>query len=602
MNRRLLKLLAMLAVLGLFAAACSSGDDGDGEGDVAVEADEPTDAPEGTEPADGETPMDTETPMDSETPMETEMTEPEGGEAPSGERVSIHIGQPESLTPANNTESEGSQVISALFTMLVDYDPETNEPVMANAESIETEDNQTYTVTLKEGWTFHDGTPVTAQSYVDAWNYAALGPNAQSTSGFFVPIAGYDDLQCGTVTETNEEGEEEDVADCDGAPPAAETMSGLTIDSDTQFTIELTEPEAFFITRLGYNAYAPVPESFYDDPEAFDRAPVGNGPFMMAGEWQDDVAIETDAYPEYGGDEQAQVAGLEFRIYADVNTAVTDLIAGNLDFVNEVPPEQWDQVISEVPNNDTAESSSINYIGFPTYAPPFDNPDLRAALSMAIDREAITEGIFNGLRQPANNILAPVIPGYEEQVCDNWTYDPEQAAELYEQAGGIEGPLEVWFNEGAAHDVWIDAVITQWEANLGLDSSQVSFQQLPFAEYLELADTQQFTGPFRLGWGMDYPHPQNYLQILLQLTADEGGNNATFWTNDEYSSKIDEALAVADVEESLPTWQEAAAIACSEAPVAPMFYGLNNYAWNDTISNVSVDAFANLDYTAVTTN
>lgn len=540
-------------------------------------------------------------PSGTDDPSATASGDASAAPTASGERVSSYLGQPESLTPTNNTESEGNAVLNALFTMLIDYDPETNEPVMANAESIETEDNQTYTVTLKDGWTFHDGTPVTSESYVNAWNYAAYGPNAQSVAGFFAPIAGYGDLQCGTKTEPDEEtGEDTEVADCDGSPPAAEGLSGLTVNSDTEFTVELTEPEAFFITRLGYASYAPLPEVFYDDPAAYDRMPIGNGPFMMASEWQDDVVIETDTYPDYAGDDAATIGGIEFRIYADVNTAITDLIAGDLDLVDAVPPEQWEQVTSEVPNSDTSESSSITYVGFPTYQAPYDNPTLRAALSMAIDREAITEGIFNGLRQPAYNILAPVIPGYEDEVCDAWNYDPEMAKQLFDEAGGLDGPIDFWFNEGAAHDVWVDAVVTQWEANLGIDAGNVTFQSSQFAEYLETVDSQSMTGPFRLGWGMDYPHPQNYLQILLELTADEGGNNGSFWKNEDYSAKIQEALAVPDVEESLPIWQEANDIACSEAPVIPMFYGLNSYAWNDGISDVKVDAFSNILWSQMT--
>jgi oligopeptide transport system substrate-binding protein len=588
------RLLGALLVSSLVLAGCSDG----GGTDVETTEDDAGAATEDEAGAATEDEAGAATEDEAGAPTEDEAAGGEDGAA-SGERVSTYIGQPESLTPTNNTESEGNAVLSALFTMLIGYDSETNEPVMANAESIETEDNQTYVVTLKEGWTFHDGTPVTAESYVNAWNYAAFGPNAQSTAAFFAPIQGYDELQCGTAP--GEDGEE--VADCEGSPPTAETLSGLVVDSDTQFTVTLAEPEAFFITRLGYPAYAPLPESFYEDPAAFDRAPVGNGPFMMSGEWEDDVQILTDAFPDYQGDDKPSISGIEFRIYADVNTAITDLVAGNLDIVDLVPAEQFEQVEQSVPNTATSDSSSINYIGFPNYAPPFDDPQLRAALSMAIDREAITEGIFNGLREPAANILAPVIPGYEEEVCENWTYNPERAVELFEEAGGAEalsGGIEFWFNEGAAHDVWVDAVITQWEQVLGIDSSQVTFQQLPFAEYLEIADTQGFTGPFRLGWGMDYPHPQNYLQILLEITAPEGGNNATFWTNEEFSAKIQEALAFSDVEESLPTWQEAAEIACNDAPVAPMFYTSNTYAWNDTVGDVFVNAFGNVEWSQVT--
>ena len=603
-TKQLQRLLGLLMFSVLVIAGCSGGDDdGDTEVEDAAEdaeatADEAMD--EAMDEATDEEAMDEE---EDDEAMDEEEPADEGAAAEPGERVTIQLGQPESLTPINNTESEGSQVLAGVFEQLINYDAENNlEPMMANAESIETEDNQTYTVTLKEGWTFHDGTPVTADSYVNAWNYAAFTPNAQSVAGFFAPIAGYEDVQCGTVED--EEGEE--VANCDDAPPAAETMSGLTVDSETQFTIELTEPEAFFITRLGYNAYSPLPEVFYDDPAAFDRMPIGNGPLMMASEWQDDIVIETDVYSDYAGDNASSV-GVEFIIFADINTGVTDLTAGDLDIVNRVPPEIWEDTISQVPNSETYEDSGINYIGFPTYDDRFSDPQIRAALSMAIDRETITEGIFGGLREPAGNILSPVIPGYQETIdgCDNWTFNPELAAEMFEAAGGAElfaDGLDVWFNEGGGHDLWVTDVVNQWEANLGISAGNVTFQQLPFAEYLELADGAQFTGPFRLGWGMDYPHPQNYLQILLELTAPEGGNNATFWTNDEYSATIAEALLVPDVEESLPLWEDAAALACSEAPVAPMFYSVNAVAWNDTVDGVFVDAFGVIDYSQLTKN
>ncbi len=591
-DKPLLRLLAALAAFALLVAACG----GDDAADEEAESEDSTEEVEAT---------DEDTAEEADAADEDEAMEEDEGDGDSDGRVSTYIGQPESLTPINNTESEGSAVIAALFDTLIDYDPATNEPVFTNAESITTEDNQTYVVTLKEGYTFHDGTPVTAQSYVDTWNYAAYAPNAQSVAGFYAPIAGYGDMQCGTKTETNDEGEDEEVADCEGAPPAAETLSGLTVDSDTQFTITLEAPEPFFLTRLGYNAYAPLPQAFFDDPDGFDRAPIGNGPFMMNGEWEDDVEILTDAYADYAGDNPAQVEGVDFIIFADTNTAVTSLIAGEIDIHDAVPPEQWANVTSQMSNFDQSASSSINYIGFPTYAAPWDNADLRAAISMAIDREAITTGIFEGQRQPAFNILAPVIPGYSETVCDEWTYNPELAAERFEAAGGLDAvgdSLDIWFNEGGGHDLWMDAVITQLEQNLGIPADSVTFQQLPFAEYLEIADGAQFTGPFRLGWGMDYPHPQNYLQILLELTSEEGGNNATFWKDDAYSAKIAEALAVPDVEASIPVWEEANAIACAAAPVAPMFYGQNSYAWSDNVSGVAVNAFGQLDYTALKSN
>ncbi len=96
----------------------------------------------------------------------------------------------------------------------------------------------TWTIELNEGWTFHDGTPVTAKSYVDAWNYTALSTNAYGASYFFENVKGYDELQA-----------------ADGAEPAATTMSGLEAVNDTTISVELKEPFAIFPVTLGYTAF-----------------------------------------------------------------------------------------------------------------------------------------------------------------------------------------------------------------------------------------------------------------------------------------------------------------------------------------------------------
>ena len=116
-----------------------------------------------------------------------------GTEASSGGEFSIYIGEPENpLVPGNTNESEGSQVVEALWTGLVEYGDDSSVQYTGVAESIESEDATTWTVTLKDGWTFHDGTPVTAESFVNAWNYTALSTNAQGGSYFFSNIEGYD--------------------------------------------------------------------------------------------------------------------------------------------------------------------------------------------------------------------------------------------------------------------------------------------------------------------------------------------------------------------------------------------------------------------------
>jgi len=121
-----------------------------------------------------------------------------GGSATEGQQggtFSFYNGEPNHLIPQNDYESAGTQAFQGLWTRLVDFDPTTFKPVPAQADSIDvSSDGLTYTIKIKPGWTFHDGTPVTAQSYVDAWNYTAYGPNGYILNFFFDKIEGYDAL------------------------------------------------------------------------------------------------------------------------------------------------------------------------------------------------------------------------------------------------------------------------------------------------------------------------------------------------------------------------------------------------------------------------
>src|SRR3954464_2338231 len=116
-----------------------------------------------------------------------------------GGTFSMFIGEPENpLVPGDTTEDQGNQVISSLWTGLVQYDDKGGVAYTGVADSITSDDSTTWTVALKDRWTFHDGTPVTASSFVDAWNYTAYSPNAQAASYFFANVVGYGDLQAPT--------------------------------------------------------------------------------------------------------------------------------------------------------------------------------------------------------------------------------------------------------------------------------------------------------------------------------------------------------------------------------------------------------------------
>ncbi len=506
---------------------------------------------------------------------------------------STYIAEPEHLTPTTSNESEGIAVLRALFKGLVDYDVRTSAWRPQVAESIESDDGGlTWTITLKDGWTFHNGEPVTANSFVNAWNFGAYGPNAQQNNSFYRNFAGYEDLN-------PEEGE-----------PAAETLSGVQVVDDLTFTVELNSADPQLPVQLGYAAYFPLPEAFFEggttaeeQVAAFDESPIGNGAFMVDGVWEHNVQIKTVWYPDYAGDDPPQSAGITFQIYADQLTAYNDLLAGNLDVMDSLPSEQVASARVEFGDRlQESSTTSFNYLGFPSYHPQVggDNKELRQALSMAIDRELITSTVLEGTRAPAFSVIPPSLPGHRASVCENWEYNPDLAKERYDAAGGFTGTMTIWFNSGAGHDDWVEAVSNMWRETLGVE--EIVFEQLPFAEYLPVIDAQDITGPFRLGWGMDYPSPQNFLEPLFaSYNAAPVGSNNTVYASDEFDNLVaaGNAAAVGGIEAAIPDYQAAEDVLCEDVPVAPMFFGLNIFAHSERVADVYVDAFSDINYTEI---
>ena len=507
-------------------------------------------------------------------------SEPTAGEdEQTGGSFSVQINDPENpLVPGNTTESEGNQVLKALFTPLVGYDLETTEVTYdAVAESIESEDNKVWTVTLKDGWTFHDGTPVTAESFVKSWNYTANAANAQGASYFFSNIEGYSDEN------------------------PAEELSGLEVVDDTTFEVTLAEPFAQFPLTVGYAAFAPLPESFFTDPEAFGKKPIGNGPFKADGEFVPAQGITVSRYDDYAGEDTPIADSVEFRVIPDINTAYNELLANNLDVVRpSIPPELIGTAKDELGERFIErEAAGFEYVGFPTYDPRFEDKRVRQAFSMAVDRKAITDAIFSGARQPAYDVIPPVIDGHREDACKYCQYEPDEAKSLLAETDfDTSEPVDLWFNAGAGHDQTIQAVGNQLQKNLGITYRLRG--DLEFAEYLPLQDKKGMTGPFRLAWGMDYPSPQNFLQPLFSKSAlPPNGSNSAFYDNPEFDELIAKGNVADDNEEAIELYQQADDLLLEDMPVMPLFFRATQGAHSENVEDVQFDAFQDVVLTRV---
>ncbi|MGN6576900.1 MAG: peptide ABC transporter substrate-binding protein, partial [Nocardioides sp.] len=445
----------------------------------------------------------------------------------------------------------------------------------AVAASIESDDQKTWTITLKDGWTFHNGEPVDAASYVRAWNAGAYSPNAYGNSYFFENIVGYDDLQ----------------APEDGGEPKATEMSGLKIVDDHTFTVELKSPFSQFPLTVGYTAFYPLPKAYEDDPKAFEEQPIGNGPFQMDGSWKHNREIKVKRYDNYAG-AKAKSENVTFAIYSDVNTAYNDLLAGNLDVMDAIPPERLADAKAQFGDRFIQRpSSSFTYIGFPLYDKAFSDVRLRKAISMAIDREAIIKAIFNGSLKPAKSVVSPVVAGSRGDPCgESCSYDPDKAKQLYDAAGGYDGTLTLWFNSGAGHEDWMESVSNQLRSNLGI--KDIKFKSLEFAEYLQLLDAEKVTGPFRLGWVMDYPSPQNYLEPIYSTS---GSSNNFGYSNKKVDALIEKGNQAPTIDEGIEFYQQAEDQILSDMPNIPMWFGQVQAAHSDRVSNVVIDAFTRVN-------
>jgi oligopeptide transport system substrate-binding protein len=479
-----------------------------------------------------------------------------------GGELRVQIGEPRHLTSTNSGESEGSAVMRAIYTGLIDYGAN-YKITNVIADSIKSDDNKTWTIKIKSGWKFHNGEPVDADAFIRAWNTAAYEPNAQGATAFFDRIDGYADLQ--------------------GDAPKAKEMSGLKKVDDTTFTVTLKEPFAIFPLMLGYVAFMPMAKACAADLKACDEKPIGNGPFMMDGAWEHKQQIKVVRYPDYAGT-KAHLDRLTFKIYDKLDTAYNDYLAGNIDLMRNLPPAKVPEARAKFGDRLIEQPSpAFTYVGFPLYQDAFKNKKIRQALSMAIDRKPIIDAVFQGRFTPAKSFAPPDFPGGKDGTCKYCDFNPDKAKALLAEAGGWPAgkKLELWFNAGAGHEVWMQAVGDQIKKNLGIDYELKG--QLQFAEYLETADAHKFTGLFRLGWSPDYPANENYLKPLY---GTDGSSNNTTFSNPDFDSKISGGDQAKSIDEAGKLYQQAEDIAGEEMPVIPMWFGKSSVTYAETVTNV----------------
>lgn len=490
--------------------------------------------------------------------------------------LSLGIEPQRGLIPAETVESAGHQVLDTMFTGLIEYNSQAIPVYSGHAKKIDVSaDAREFTVHLKPGWKFHDGTPVTSKSYVRAWNYVVQTHAANSH--YFNTLSGYADVY---------EDEEK---------PSKKTISGLEVIDDDTFKITLDKSFREFLKLLGYAAFYPLPESFYDDPRTFGQRPIGNGPWRAMEKFRAGEGILLERNPDFAGAVKPKADQLELRVFAGPDEAYLAAKNNTLD-VAAVPSASFGKYAQDFPDRNVLKDSSlIEYIIIPMYDSRFKDKRARQALSLALDRKAI---IGTGSHRPADSLLSPVIPGYREGACKHCTQDIAKAKELLAASGfDTSKPVELWFNKTSDWSARAPKIAKQLKDNLGI--TVTPRPNLSFGELLDKMGTGNAGGLNRYGWVMDYPSAHNY---LAPMYSTGGGSNYTNYTNPTVDKLILEGNAATSAEGSISKYNEAEDILLDELPAIPMSFGRTAWVHSTNVSNVSIDPFGRIEHELVTVN
>ncbi|MDQ1568020.1 MAG: oligopeptide transport system substrate-binding protein [Actinomycetota bacterium] len=498
----------------------------------------------------------------------------------------LGIVEPTAIDPYNSQESEGILVTKELFTGLVSIDNATSEikPGVADKWS-KNADCTAWTFNLHPGTTFSNGDPVDANAFIRGMTRAAKQAAASDVAYHMAGIAGYTDLH-GT-------GEA-------GAKPKATTFSGLSAPDANTLVAKLSAPDCEFDKKTLQPVMSPVPASAGEaDNKTFNDMPIGNGPFKLKEPWKHDQGITLVRNDGYFGD-KAHLDEVDITILPTqdgLEAEYKGVQSGQFDYAR-IPPALQPQAKSIYePKGGWVhkESFGINYLLVNVVNPPLMKAEARKAISLAIDRQAIIDGVFKGFQTKATSMIPPALKAfYQPDVCaECGAPDLVKAKKMAAESGIPPGTkVSLAFNTGGGHEAWVQAVQEQLQQGLGL---KVDIQPSPFAELLTKEKAANATGLFRAAWSADYPSGENFLFPLLSKKSLPPGDNRGRYDNPAFDDLLARARTTTDDAQRISLIKQAEKVAIGDdMALIPLWYRSQNRVYDSTKwQNVVIDFFEN---------
>lgn len=491
--------------------------------------------------------------------------------ASEGGTFKYYISDPVAIDHYNLQESEGTQVGHVLFDSLVEWDWDKGEVKAKAAESWEiNDDNTVFTFHLKDA-KFHNGDPVTSESFKRGWQ--RLVDTTMTTPGeigyHLAPVVGYDEMAAGEATE----------------------LTGLTCPDDKTFVVTLKEPMADFLAVCCHPGLAPAPQAAIDDAANYLLAPIGNGPFMMDGKWESGQYINVKRFDDYYGDKPALDA-INFSIQKDPKTAYSELEAGNMDFC-QIPTGRFAELTEKYgssvdgytisPSRQTlaGAEASVYYLAVNLEDETMANKDLRHAIGLAINRQNIVDTLFEGVREPADNVFPPII----DKKGGSWEYakyDPEAAKKIIDEKGLAGTTIKLSYNSGGGHEDIMSCIQADLTA-VGLNVEQDTKEWAAYLQGLTDGDFQMG----RLGWIADYPTLDNFIFPNFYSTAD---NNYSRYNNPEVDAAIDDARKIADEDDRKDAYRKINQMVADDMPIIPIMFYAHQHVASERVNELYYNA------------
>jgi oligopeptide transport system substrate-binding protein len=466
---------------------------------------------------------------------------------PSGGVLNLYGNDPTTLDPAMSSDAGSHEYIIQIFNGLVRLD-ENLEPAPDIAAKWDmSKDGRVYTFHLRDNVRFHNGRTVTAHDVKYSWERAANPATGSQTAGTYLgDIVGVKEMLAGKASE----------------------ISGVRVIDNKTLEVTIIAPKSYFLYELTYPVAFVVDKDNVGAGEWW-RKPIGTGPFKLK-EWTKYSQMVLERYPDYHGTVASlgsvvfhMLAGLPMNLYESGETDVAEVSLAYIDRVSDPTGPFYDQltIIPEL---------SLYYLAFNTVKAPFDDVNIRRAFSLALDKDKIISLIFRNAVEKADGIIPPGIKGFNEELA-GMGYDVTRARELIRQSkyGDVSALPPITLTtagEGGAVSSVLQAAVVQWRENLGVEVKIRQIEPETFyytiqREKDELVD---------MGWIADYPHQQDFLDVLFRSGAEI---NYGEYNNPEVDSLLNRAAAELDSDRSIELYRQAEQKLVDDAACIPISYG-----------------------------